>query len=60
MNSIRDSEDFKQFFMLDRMENRVEHDEGESICLAGERRKGVLTRDLIAVILVIFIIVIPI
>ena len=47
-------------FMLDRMEIRDEHDEGEFICLAGERRKGVPTRDLIAVILVIFIIVIPI
>ena len=39
MNSIRDSEDFKQFFMLDRMEIRDEHDEGEFICLAGEKRK---------------------
>ena len=48
------------FFILDRMEIRYEHDEGEFICLAGERRKSVPTRDLIAVILVIFIIVIPI
>ena len=39
MNSIRDSDDFKHFFMLDRMEIRDEHDEGEFICLAGERRK---------------------
>ena len=38
MNSINDSEDFEHFlFMLDRMEIRDEHDEGEFICLAGER-----------------------
>ena len=48
------------FFMLDRMEIRDEHDEGEFICLAGERRKSFPTTELIAVILVIFIIVIPI